>query len=130
MCVGGGYIHAFNNRKEWEDFLLNEDISFSAGLRFHGNMMAFSCGIPALWIVSDRRMQEMVEAMKLPHIYKHELDNITTPDTLLKLADYNEEFMKYYKQMGEAYVQFLGKNRVEHNFEKINFSRKETSERL
>lgn len=115
---GEGYVHAFDNRKDWEEFFLNENISFSTGLRFHGNMMAFSCGIPALWIVSDERTHEMVEAMKLPYIYEHELDNITNPDVFMELVDYNEKFMEYYKQMGEAYVKFLDENGVEHDFGK------------
>ena len=112
----GGHIHIFNNRKEWEEFLLNENISFSTGLRFHGNMMAFSCGIPALWIISDERIHEMVEAMNLPYIYERDIENNISPDKLIELADYNEEFMKQYKQMGEAYVEFLEKNEVEHCF--------------
>ena len=114
--AGGGYIHVFDNRKEWEEFLYNEKISFSTGLRFHGNMMAFSCGIPALWIVSDARTQEMVEAMKLPYIYEQELEDITSPDAFMELTAYNEEFWKHYKEMAEAYVKFLDKNGVQHCF--------------
>lgn len=113
---GGGYTHIFGNRKEWEEFLYNEKISFSTGLRFHGNMMAFSCGIPALWIVSDERTHEMVVSMKLPYIHERELKNITSPDALIELADYNEEFRNHYKQMADAYVEFLDKNGVEHCF--------------
>lgn len=114
--LGEGYIHVFDNRKEWERFFLNEDVSFSTGLRFHGNMMAFSCGIPALWIVSDERTREMAEAMKLPYVYHHQLDNVTNPDVFMELVDYSEKFMENYKQMGEAYVKFLDKNGVEHVF--------------
>lgn len=114
--AGGGYFRVFSNRKEWEEFLYHEKISFSTGLRFHGNMMAFSCGIPALWIVSDERTHEMVESMKLPHIHECELENMTSPNALMELADYNEEFRNYYKQMAEAYVEFLDKNGVEHCF--------------
>ncbi len=114
--TGGGYYNIFSNRKAWEEYLFNEKISFSTGLRFHGNMMAFSCGIPALWIVSDERTHEMVESMKLPYIHERELENMTSPDALIELADYNEVFRNHYKQMAEAYVEFLEKNGVEHCF--------------
>lgn len=80
--------------------------------------MAFSCGIPALWIVNDERTHEMVSAMRLPHIYEADLDNINGFHEFMDVADYNEKFMKYYKQMGDSYVKFLEKNGVEHAFKR------------
>ena len=45
--------HMFYTRDKWTEFLNKENIQFSIGSRFHGNMMAFSNGIPAMWIVHD-----------------------------------------------------------------------------
>lgn len=108
--------HIFFNRKEWSDFLINNHISFSVGGRFHGNMMAFSNGIPALWLVSDERVKELVEAMKLPFIFYDKLQCINRPEEFLKYLNYNHEFQQHYIKMAKNYVEFLNKNQVRHTF--------------
>ena len=39
---------------------------FSVGPRFHGNMVAFQAGTPALWITHDARTRELVATTGLP----------------------------------------------------------------
>lgn len=106
----------FYTRKSWSEFLINENKSFSFGSRFHGNMMAFSNGIKALWVRHDIRINEMVEAMKLPNIKKDELKNIGTVDDLIDSCCYDKSFEKNYIEMSRRYISFLERNGAEHTF--------------
>lgn len=109
------YGHMFYTRGDWSDFLLDKKVSFSIGSRFHGNMMAFSNGIPALWVMHDIRTKEMIDAMKLPHTTYQEL--LKRPvDEIIGQCDYNSDFFKHYNIMGKDYVAFLEESNVEHNF--------------
>ncbi len=109
--------HIFFNRKEWSEYLVKSGVSFSVGGRFHGNMMAFSNGIPALWLVCDGRIKELVDAMRLPYIFYEELDHINEPEKFLEFLNYDKEFEKNYKKMAEGYVEFLNRNKVRHTFQ-------------
>ena len=62
------HAHMFFDLKSWQTYLKESKFTFSYGMRFHGNMMSYLCGIPALWIVHDSRTRELVETLKLPHI--------------------------------------------------------------
>lgn len=110
------YGHMFYTRQTWSDFLIENKTSFVMGSRFHGNMMAFSNGIPALWIVHDMRTKELVDAMKLPYITYKDLQE----HSLNKLIDkciYSENFYQMYLNMGKAYAAFLEQCGVEHCFD-------------
>lgn len=78
--------------------------------------MAFSNGIPAVWIVHDKRVKELVDAMNLPFIYYDALEDMDTPDKLLDICHYDDKFIHNYEKMGEAYVSFLDKNGIRHTF--------------
>lgn len=106
----------FYDRKTWSEYLLNNKFSFSVGTRFHGNMMAFTNGIPALWIVHDVRTKELAEAMKLPFIYFDKLADINKPEQLVELCEFDSSFTRHYQKMGEDYVAFLNLNEVCHTF--------------
>lgn len=116
------YIHShgciFYNRKAWAEYLVKNKYTFAVGTRFHGNMMAFTNGIPALWVVHDVRTKEMVQAMRLPFIYASQLANITTPEQLIELWEGDSDFGNYYNHMGEEYVDFLNRNGISHTFGK------------
>lgn len=106
----------FYTRKSWSEYLLKEHISFAWGTRFHGNMMAFTNGIPALWVMHDARTKELVEAMKLPYITKEELMEAGSVEELVDRCRYDEEFWKSYKKLSLQYVDFLNENGIEHTF--------------
>lgn len=106
----------FYTRKSWSEYLLKEHISFAWGTRFHGNMMAFSNGIPALWVMHDARTKELIEAMKLPYITQEELMEARSVEELVDRCRYEKEFWESYKKLSLQYVDFLNENGVEHTF--------------
>ena len=81
--------HMFYTRDKWTEFLNKENIQFSIGSRFHGNMMAFSNGIPAMWIVHDFRTKELVEAMELPYIQYRDLSRYSM-DEIMNKCEYGQ----------------------------------------
>lgn len=107
--------HMFYTRKAWSEFLIRNETSFVVGSRFHGNMMAFSNGIPALWIVHDMRTKELVDAMKLPYIGYKDILEAPVNEMIYKCI-YDDEFYHMYAVMGKAYVDFLEQCGVEHRF--------------
>lgn len=106
----------FYSRKSWSEYLQEEEIVFAWGSRFHGNMMAFSNGIPALWIMHDGRTKEMIEAMGLPFITYGQLEKIKSVEELIEIPQYDGEFWKRYREMARQYVVFLNENSIEHTF--------------
>lgn len=108
--------HIFYTRDAWADYLVDNDISFVYGTRFHGNMMAFSSGVPALWIVHDSRISEMVETMHLPYIDYEKLEQINCIEELKQFCNYDDSFKKYYRNMSIEYINFLNENHVAHTF--------------
>ena len=105
------------NIDEWEAEYLQNKISFTFGNRFHGNMMSYLLGVPALWIEHDVRTKELIELFRLPHIKANELESIRGLEELKEKCIYSDEFWKNRKSMFEKYKQFLDKNRLLHNFE-------------
>lgn len=110
-----GNAHIFYTRDAWSDYLIH-NISFVYGTRFHGNMMAFSNGIPALWIIHDERMAEMVKTMHLPYIRYENLARINCIEELRELCKYDDSFKKTYTDMGMEYIKFLEENSIAHTF--------------
>lgn len=109
------YGHMFYTREDWSKFLIEKKVSFSIGSRFHGNMMAFSNGISALWISHDVRTNELIEAMKLPYITYHELLQ-NSMDEIKDMCTYGLAFYNNYYNMGEKYSEFLNQCNIKHNF--------------
>jgi len=56
-------VRYFCNVEEWRHFLAKQD--FFVGARIHGTMAATSVGLPSLAVPTDRRIEEMVQAMDL-----------------------------------------------------------------
>lgn len=106
----------FYSRESWSEYLYKQDISFAWGTRFHGNMMAFSNGIPALWIIHDARTKEMVDAMKLPHLSYKQFADIKSVLELCEKCSYDDSFKKSYREMAMRYIDFLDENKVSHTF--------------
>ena len=58
------HVHTSDSVHSWMFGI--RDISFSTGLRLHGNMCSLQCGIPAAWIYHDSRTEELCKTMGLP----------------------------------------------------------------
>lgn len=106
----------FFNLKEWEDYIKEEDFTFSLGTRLHGNMLSFLMGVPALWITHDYRMNEIVDLLKLPHLEKRHLKKIKYLEELMEYCVYDRAFYKNMNKMRKEYISFLEENRVAHKF--------------
>lgn len=102
----------FFDKKTWNQFYDEEDITFAFGSRFHGNMAAFQNGVPALWIVHDIRTKELVKTLHLPHIDYQRLMEILYPEELLVYCDYSDYEMNYGR-LHDRYVDFLRENHLE-----------------
>ena len=107
----------FYTRKSWSEYLVEQGISFAWGSRFHGNMMAFSNGIPAVWIMHDARTKELIETMKLPYITKEKLLEIKFVEELFDICRYDDDFKESYRNLSLQYIDFLNENHVQHTFD-------------
>lgn len=111
----------FYTRESWSRYLHQEEITFCFGPRFHGNLMALSNGIPALWVDHDKRTGELIETMKLPHV---SVEKLQCADSVEKLMEdncvYGEEFQKNYMVLLERYVDLLNECGVEHAILTVN----------
>lgn len=99
---------------EWFQYLANSQFTFSAGCRFHGNMLCFLAGIPALWIINDSRMRELVKVMRLPHIDLKQVNKVSSVEELTEFCKYDDLFYENYEKMYENYLEFLNENDVMH----------------
>lgn len=104
----------FYTRESWSCYLRREEITFCFGPRFHGNLMALSNGIPALWIDHDRRTGELIETMKLPHMSMEELLCADSVESLMDNCVYGKEFQENYMVLLNRYVELLNECEVEH----------------
>lgn len=68
---------------------------FCFGSRFHGNMVALQAGVPSLWIVHDKRTEELCDHLGLPRIFINEFAPETSLEDLEARADYGSFFRKY-----------------------------------
>lgn len=101
----------------WKQIYEDNDISFTFGHRFHGNMMSYLSGIPALWINHDLRTKEMIELFQLPHIQESELAHIKNIGQLKEKCIYTDTFWQNRATLFAQYISFLEKNGLEHCFE-------------
>lgn len=65
-------ISIFFEYKPWKEVI--ETCDFAFGARFHGNMIAMTHGVPALWITHDSRTDELCETLGLPKVTVQEVD--------------------------------------------------------
>ncbi|MBP5581993.1 MAG: hypothetical protein J6X85_09460, partial [Ruminococcus sp.] len=101
--------HIFFDMDKWNEYMKEQDFTFSYGSRFHGNMSALLNGIPALWITHDSRTVELVDTLKLPHITLDEFSRVKSMDELIEKCDYTGFYKAYGKLCGE-YRLFLEEN--------------------
>ncbi|WND03186.1 polysaccharide pyruvyl transferase family protein [Temperatibacter marinus] len=73
----------FYTYQQWSDFLkCHIDLAF--GTRLHGNLMAITNGIPALFIAHDTRLLEICDYFSLPHLTLEELKDKPLTDALIR----------------------------------------------
>lgn len=106
--------HMFFDWDTWWNFLKKEHFTLSVGCRFHGNMMAYLAGIPALWIVHDSRTRELCEAMALPSLELEQAVKMRERAEYAECCVYGERFYANKDKMYKTYKAFLEENGIEH----------------
>jgi len=94
----------FYNCDDWNSELQNIDFTF--GSRFHGNIMSVLNGKPALFLKIDSRMDEMCTFLNLPTVEFLYLQKKINIDMLYALADYTK-FNKNYANLLENFINFF-----------------------
>ena len=85
---------------------------FSIGPRFHGNMIAIRAGRPAMIVVHDHRIRELVETLRLTSISSAALDQGIDPyEAYCECLD--RFSIKNYRDCFTRFVDFLKENRME-----------------
>ena len=82
------YLRLYDSVQGWMFGI--RDITFSTGLRLHGNMCSIQSGIPSIWIYHDSRTEELCDTMALPSMSlgsaKDKLENYTFIESARRLA--------------------------------------------
>ncbi len=105
--------HIFFDWDEWQNFLRKGQFTMSVGCRFHGNMMSYLSGIPALWIVHDSRTYELCEVLALPYIKLERAVQIKERSEWVEYCLYNDKFYENRDKMNRIYSRFLMENQIE-----------------
>lgn len=92
------HFHRFYDMPSWFEKMREFDFSF--GTRFHGNMVALQCGVPALWVVHDTRTLELCDYLALPHLMLNDAENLRDISQLQEATDYGP----FEKAYGENYA--------------------------
>ena len=87
--------------------------SFSAGTRFHGNLIALLSGIPAHIICHDSRTQELSEFAEIPHSTLGEVADDFVIEELMRRTNI-DKFIRRQAEAYAAYVRFMERNGVRH----------------
>ncbi|MCF6304424.1 MAG: polysaccharide pyruvyl transferase family protein [Rhodobacteraceae bacterium] len=95
------YFCRFYDMPSWFEKMQAFDFSF--GTRFHGNMVALQCGVPALWVVHDTRTMELCDYLALPYMMRDDVEKIRDISQLLEAADYGP----FEKAYGENYARLF-----------------------
>lgn len=90
---------------------------FSAGSRFHGNLIALLSGVPAHVICHDTRTKELCELGGVPHTL---LQDIPVDFTLADLQQATNigKFIKTHADNYSGYRRFLDRNNIPHTLAK------------
>ena len=91
----------------WRESLRGYD--FMVGARFHGNVIALWEGIPALFLLTDSRTQELTEFFHLPSLRMEEFDRTQPIEFYFEKADYTK-FNRSYQRLYENFCEFLREN--------------------
>ena len=94
------HFHQFEDLDTWATALDGYDFAF--GTRFHGNMWALQCGVPALWVAHDSRTRELCRHLGLPWVAPDAITADADPACLLEHCDYSA----FRRRYGEVYAGF------------------------
>ncbi|MDO9091992.1 MAG: polysaccharide pyruvyl transferase family protein [Rubrivivax sp.] len=106
----------FHDVDSWANFMRSS--SLSIGTRFHGNLIALTNGVPALFIIHDSRTMELCTLIGAPSVHLQELTAGTDCAALLaeRLASISfSRFEASYAALYRRFVGFLGRNGLDHN---------------
>ena len=104
----------FLNLKEWKNFYIDNNITFSFGMRFHGNMMSFLSGVPTVWIGHDSRTRELIKTLHLPMIEYDDLENYKDIKSIMEKCNYSD-MKNHYDALLQNYIEYLDENNISHN---------------
>lgn len=107
-----GKVKLIYDLKKWEEFLLENQISFSFGSRIHGNIWSILNQIPAIVWTRDLRTYEMADFYKIPYIQM-----ISSGKDLYDMymdADYTA-FNKGFGKKFDYFEEFLVKHNITYN---------------
>ncbi|HJC57500.1 MAG TPA: polysaccharide pyruvyl transferase family protein [Candidatus Eisenbergiella intestinipullorum] len=85
----------FFSCREWQEEMMRHD--FCLGYRFHGNVMAVRCGIPALFLCADSRVRELCEFFRFPMLPAGAFDETKPIEYWYEKADYSG----FHQQLGQ-----------------------------
>lgn len=106
-------VRFFTNAMAWMQDLSERDLS--VGPRLHGNVAAVLAGTPALWIMHDARMRELVDYHNLPNLNVQDIKEGMDINELLSNIRYSS-FLDGHRERFVHYVDFLNKNGIPHIF--------------
>ena len=99
----------FFSTGEWDRFL--DGFDFYMGMRFHGGVAAMQRGLPALFITSDSRTEELCDFFSLPALPLSRFDD-TLPQGCYAEMGYPEDFIAAYPSHKENFREFARENRL------------------
>jgi polysaccharide pyruvyl transferase WcaK-like protein len=96
----------------WMHELRMHDLA--VGTKFHGNMLAFQAGTPAIFIMHDTRTEELANALLLPRISKEVFLSANSLDDVLKLKTFDSlAYAKRREAIGRKYTECLARTGIE-----------------
>ena len=99
----------FFSTAEWDGFLSGFD--FYMGMRFHGGIAAMQMGLPALFITSDSRTEELCELFSLPKIPLCDFDPTLTAAQYMRMAS-PTRFLERLPALRDNLCEFARENRL------------------
>lgn len=95
---------------DYEQWLSSVDLAL--GFRLHGNLMALSNGVPAIYFTYDSRTEEFAETLRIPavNIYLHERFDLQKTWEQDLFSGFNLRFPRIYDEMAK----FLDENKIAH----------------
>lgn len=81
-----GKVKFFLTAKGWFNFI--ESCDLSVGSRLHGNVVAMVNGTPAITVVKDLRMKELIDLHQIPHIMQDQIDQYEDLEAMVNSLDF------------------------------------------
>lgn len=102
------HAKTFYEVDEWSRFVADHDLV--VGTRFHGNMIAISQGIAAVFVAHDSRTTELCEALHIPYLG---LTAFLKPslERIIESLDFSS-FERHYPAARQNLVDFFAENHV------------------